>query len=126
MDFAGSGKPAQEHLSRAQPHKKDSKHSPCIRRCGNIITQRCVADAVCPKALRCMSACGQKPYSSCGKLCMRDHRSPIMHDYLKCVKVQCHGDPQASLFDSKQQAPDKSAQKTDREKLERAAFPPYK
>jgi len=109
--------------------KPKYKNESCIRRCTHIIA-RCTKDFVCPKALHCMHKCSGKPYDSCGKVCMRDHRSPIMHEYLKCVKIQCHGDPKASLFGSKAKPapppPDKSTPKEKQEKLKEAAFPPYK
>ena len=37
----------------------------------------------CEACLQCHAACGKQPYKKCGRLCMKNHRSPVMHAYLK-------------------------------------------
>ena len=104
----GSARTPQASVPRRAP-RRDRK--PCQNRpCSPITNHTCVvhptpSQAVpqliaptlphrpipCEACLQCHAACGKQPYKKCGRLCMKNHRSPVMHAYLKCTKVECHG-----------------------------------
>lgn len=42
-------------------------------------------------AMKCLLKCGRKPYKRCGRICMRDHRSEIVHSLIKCIRTTCQG-----------------------------------